>query len=131
MTAEKTLTLREVVAILAAEVHHTSSQQLDTVIQTARASDLMSDILFDDMVPDILLTRLCNAQVVRTASVFGIAAVVMVRSHDINMKIVELAKEENIVLLATQGTLFTSCGKLYARGVRGVLEIPKMHMEDL
>ncbi len=122
--------MREVVEILAAEVHYTSSRQLDTEIQTARASDLMSDILFDDTVPDILLTRLCNAQVVRTASVFGIKAVVMVRSHDINMKIADLAKEENIVLISTQGTLFASCGKLYARGVRGVLEIPKMKMED-
>jgi hypothetical protein len=131
MTAEKTITLREMVAILTAEVYYSSSQQLDTEIQTARASDLMSDVLFDDMVPDVLLTRLCNAQVVRTASVFGIKAVVMVRSHDINVKIVQLAKEENIVLLATQGTLFTTCGKLYARGVRGVLELPKMNADDL
>jgi hypothetical protein len=131
MIHEKAIKLGEVVAILEAEVHYSYSHQLDIEIQTARASDVMSEILADDAVPDILLTRLNNAQVVRTASVFGIKAVVVVRGKNINQKIVDLAREENIVIMYTQGSLFTSCGKLYGHGVRGVLDIPKMNTEDL
>lgn len=117
--------LRDIISILEAEVHSPQNKHLDAEILTARASDLMSEILSDDTVPDILLTRLCNAQVIRTASVFGIKAVVVVRVRNLSQKMIDLAKEENVVILATHGSLFTSCGKLYASGVRGVLEIPE------
>jgi hypothetical protein len=117
--------LREVITILEAEAHYSLSDQLDAEVRTARASDLMSEILVGETVPDILITRLCNAQVVRTASVFGIKAVVVVRGKHIDQKIVEVALEENIVIMTTENSLFTSCGRLYASGVRGVLEKPK------
>ncbi len=117
--------LRDIITILEAEAHSPRNNHLDAEILTARASDLMSDILASDSVPDILLTRLCNAQVIRTASVFNIKAVVVVRVRNLNQKIIDLAKEENIVIMATPGSLFTSCGKLYAHGVQGVLETPK------
>lgn len=93
-------------SLLAAEIH------------TAAASDLMSDILARVEVPDVLLTRLNNAQVVRTASVFGIKAVIIVRGRPIDPKIVELAEQEQIVLLSTEASLFETCGKLYSEGVR-------------
>ena len=130
MFPEKALKLSEIVAILESEVHYSSIQQLDIEIRTARASDLMSEILSDDSVPDILLTRLCNAQVVRTASVFGIKAVVVVRGSHLNQKIIDLAIEENIVIMTTLGSLFTSCGKLYVSGIRGVLETPQGQSEN-
>ena len=117
--------LRDIIEILEAEAHAPQNKHLDVDIFTARASDLMSEILADDTVPDILLTRLCNSQVVRTASVFGIKAVVVVRIRNLHQKIIDLAKEENIIIMATKGSLFTSCGKLYANGVRGVLELPE------
>ncbi|OHD68095.1 MAG: hypothetical protein A2W19_01735 [Spirochaetes bacterium RBG_16_49_21] len=130
MIPEKSIKLCDVAAILEAEVHYSYSRQLAIEIRTARASDLMSEILSDDQVPDMLLTRLCNAQVVRTASVFGIKAVIVVRGSHLSQKIIDLAVEENIVIMTTPGSLFTSCGKLYAHGVRGVLEIPQVQSEN-
>ena len=78
----------------------------------------MSDILARSVVPDVLLTRLTNVQVIRTSSVFGIKAVIIVRNKAINEKVVELAKQEEIVLLTTRMSLFESCGKLYQNGIR-------------
>ncbi|UCF09836.1 MAG: hypothetical protein JSW65_07195 [Candidatus Bipolaricaulota bacterium] len=110
--------LSEVVDLLPARVVYGTDSLLAAEIGTAAASDLMSDILARVEVPDILLTRLNNTQVVRTASVFGIKAVIVVRGRPIDPKIAELAKQEEIVLLSTESSLFESCGKLYSNGVR-------------
>lgn len=114
--------LREAVELLKADVQFTQSTQLEVDIVTARASDLMSEVLADDAVPDILLTGLCNSHVIRTASVFGIKAVVFVRGRPVDQKLIDCALDENIVVMTTRDSLFTSCGKLYAAGVRGVME---------
>jgi hypothetical protein len=118
--------LREAIEILNADVQYTQSAQLEAVINTARASDLMSEVLADDAIPDILLTGLCNSHVIRTASVFGIKAVVFVRGRPVDQNLVDCAVDENIVVMTTRDSLFTSCGKLYAAGVRGVLENLKL-----
>ena len=114
--------LREAIGLLDAEAHYTQGDQLDAEIKTARASDLMSEVLTEDAVPDILITGLCNAHVIRTASVFGIKAVIFVRGKTCNPKMIDLAMEENIIIITTNNSLFTTCGKLYARGIRGATE---------
>ena len=111
--------LREAIALLESDVFCTKEDLLDAEILTARASDLMSEVLTQDAVPDILLTGLCNAQVIRTASVFGIKAVVFVRGSTPGQKIIDLAMDESVVILTTCHSLFVSCGRLYAGGVRG------------
>jgi hypothetical protein len=112
--------LREAIELLNADAYYTQSDQLETEIKTARASDLMSEVLAEDAVPDILITGLCNAQVIRTASVFGIKSVIFVRGKTCSAKMIDLALEENVVVMTTRDTLFASCGKLYNRGVRSV-----------
>lgn len=112
--------LRESIELLNADAHFASDELLDTDITLARASDLMSEILAEDVVPDMLVTCLCNPQVVRTAMVFGIKAVVFVRGRAASQKMIDLARQENIVIMTTPESLFSTCGKLYSRGVRGV-----------
>ncbi len=114
--------LREAIELLNAEAHYTQSGQLDIEIKTARASDFMSEVLTEEAVPDILITGLCNAHVIRTASVFGIKAVIFVRGKTCSLKMIDLAMEENIVLMTTHNSLFTTCGKLYVSGIRGATE---------
>ncbi|MBN1498405.1 MAG: hypothetical protein JXA07_16655 [Spirochaetes bacterium] len=114
--------LQEAIAILEAEAHYSKAHQLKEVIRTARASDFMSEVLIEDSVPDILLTGLCNAQVIRTASVFGIKAVIFVRGKLASRQMIDLAVQENVVLMCTDYSLYTSCGKLYSHGIRGVTE---------
>jgi hypothetical protein len=111
--------LREAITLLESDVYCTRENLLDADILTARASDLMSEVLAQDAVPDILITGLCNAQVIRTASVFGIKAVVFVRGRTPGQKVIDLAMDENVVILTTVHSLFVSCGRLFANGVRG------------
>ena len=110
--------LQEIVELLGANVVFGPDTLLQEEVRTAAASDLMSDILARVDVPEILLTRLNNSQVMRTAAVFGIKAVVIVRGRSINEKMTELAQEEEIVLLSTPASLFESCGQLFALGLR-------------
>ena len=114
--------LREAIELLNADAHYAQSDQLESEIKTARASDLMSEVLAEDAVPDILITGLCNAQVIRTASVFGIKSVIVVRGKTCSVKMIDLALEENVVIMTTRNSLFATCGKLYDRGVRGATE---------
>lgn len=111
--------LHEAITLLESDVYCTKEDLLNADILTARASDLMSEVLAQDAVPDILITGLCNAQVIRTASVFGIKAVVFVRGRTPGQKVIDLAMDENVVILTTDHSLFVSCGRLFASGVRG------------
>ncbi|OHD71881.1 MAG: hypothetical protein A2W19_04200 [Spirochaetes bacterium RBG_16_49_21] len=118
--------ISEAIQILNAEVHNAEKEQLDAEIKTARASDLMSEILASTEVPDMLLTGLTNAQVIRLASIFGIKAITIVRGKEVDPKIFLLAKEEKIVIMTTKYSLFTSCGKLYEKGINGeIINAPK------
>ncbi len=116
------MNMKEIIELLKGEVHYLNEEDEDTDITTAAASDLMSDILASVNVPDILLTGLTNPQVIRTSSVFGIKAVVIVRGRPIEPKIIELAKEEKINLISTMDSLFVASGRLYEKGIQGAQE---------
>lgn len=94
---------------------------LDTEVDSAFASDLMSDVL--SLVKDqkILLTGLCNTQVLRTAEMMDMNCVIIVRGKQPDQTIVEMASQKNICLLSTKKTLFHSCGLLFANGIDGGL----------
>src|SRR4030042_3934285 len=111
--------ISEAIQILNAEFHNAEKEQLDTEIKTARASDLMSEILASADVPDMLLTGLTNPQVIRLASAFGTKVIAIVRGIEVDPKIFLLAKEENIIIMTTKYSLFTCCGKLYEKGIIG------------
>ena len=96
------------------------SRRMDIDISSVVASDLMSDVLASAEVPDLLLTRLNNLQVIRTSSVFGIKVVIIVENKKVQNNLIELAEEENIILLSTVMSMFESCGKLYENGLRSI-----------
>jgi predicted transcriptional regulator len=112
------MTLKEVIELLDASVLYLDPSDENKNVSTVEASDLMSDILASVNVPDLLLTGLTNPQVVRTASIFGIKAVIIVKGKKVEQKIVDLAKEEGISIMSTEDDLFEASGKLYARGIR-------------
>jgi hypothetical protein len=113
------MNLNEITDLLNAKIHHVDEEDdLNTEIVTAAASDLMSDVLASVSTPDLLLTGLTNAQVIRTSSVSGIKAVVIVRGKSLEPKIIELAREERIAIMTTDISLFESCGILYQKGLK-------------
>lgn len=88
-------------------------------VQSAFASDLMSDVLALSRPGSLLLTGLTNPQVVRTSEVAGVAAIVFVRGKHVPPETERLAREAGIPLVETPLTLFEACGRLYSAGLRG------------
>lgn len=95
----------------------------DIEVEVGCGADLMSDVLAFIKPASILLTGLSTAQVVRTAVVADIRAIVYVRNKRPDQKAVDLAREGKIPLLCTPLLMFEACGRLYARGLRGGSEI--------
>ena len=110
--------LSEIKEILNAKVL-TGEDMLDTEIESAFGSDLMSDVLafVNDKV--LLLTGLVNPQVVRTAEMMDISAIVFVRGKCPDENVIELAKAKDIAILTTEHTLYVASGKLYCKGLTG------------
>jgi len=88
-------------------------------------ADLMSDVMAFVKDRVLLLTGLINVQVIRTAILMDIEAICFVRGKSPNQDMIDMAKENGIVLLKTRLPLFLACGKLYSAGVcqGGVREI--------
>jgi hypothetical protein len=51
--------------------------------------------------------------------------IVFVRSKTPNEEMIALAKENGIVMMSTNKTLYTTCGLLYSNGLVGTAEVSK------
>ena len=110
--------LNEIKEILAAEVV-CGDELLDREVTSAFACDMMSAVLAFAKADSVLLTGLVNPQTIRTALMLDMHAVVFVRSKRLTEEVVALAKESGIVVLSTDCRMFDTCGKLYAKGLKG------------
>ncbi len=110
--------LSEIKDLLEAEVL-VGEDLLHTEISSAFACDLMSDVLAFVEDKSLLLTGLINMQTIRTAEMMDIEAIVFVRGKKPNDEILNLAKENNMIILTTKNILYTSCGILHSKGLRG------------
>jgi predicted transcriptional regulator len=86
-------------------------------------ADLMSDVLASIQPEAVLLTGLCNPQVVRTAMMADVAAIVIVRGKNPPLETVKLANIENVPLISTPFGMFELCGRLFQSGLTS-LESP-------
>ena len=110
--------ISEVAKVLGARVL-TPDGNLNQEVHTACGSDMMSDVLAYVKDQGVLLTGLNNPQVVRTASMMDMHCVVFVRGKVPDETILRLANQMEIVVLATEKTMFTACGLLYKCGLQG------------
>lgn len=115
------MTLYEIKELLDAEVI-IGENQLDMDVKTAFVADLMSDVLAFATAGSLLITGLTNPQVVRTADVLDIAAIIMGRGKRPSQETFQLAEELNIPLLTTKYILFEIAGRLYSKNIRGCIE---------
>ena len=90
---------------------------LDTDVHSACGSDMMSDVLAFVKDQAVLLTGLCNLQVVRTAEMMDMRCIVFVRGKKPTEDIIEMAKECNIAILTTDMRMYLACGLLYSNGL--------------
>lgn len=91
----------------------------DREVHTACGSDMMSDVLAFMKDQSVLLTGLCNLQVIRTCEMMDIICVVFVRGKLPDEAMIEMAKEKGIAILSTGHRMFSACGLLYENGLRG------------
>ena len=111
--------LSEIVDILDATVL-TGEDKLDEVITRCGASDLMSDVLAAVSEDCVLLTGLTTVQVIRTAMVAEVGAVVIVRKKNPPQEVIDMAKEQGIPLISSPYSMFVSCGRLHACNLTGL-----------
>ena len=120
------MTVREICNILGARVI-SGEEYLDRDVHTACGSDMMSDVLAFVKDQSVLLTGLCNPQVIRTAEMMDIICIVFVRGKRPDEAMVELANECGIALLSTGHRMFSACGMLYEMGLRGGASYEREH----
>jgi len=108
--------LNEIVQKLNGKVLH-SKINLDVEVKGAGGADLMSDVLASIQPQAVLLTGLCNPQVVRTAMMADVVAIVLVRGKTPPVETVQLAEKEHIPLISTPYGMYEACGILYQAGL--------------
>lgn len=112
------MTVQDVKNLLGAQIL-CCEDKLSKEIHSACGSDMMSDVLAFVKDQSVLLTGLCNPQVVRTAEMMDMACICFVRGKMPDENIIDLAKERGIILLTTKLRMFSACGILYENGLRG------------
>jgi len=98
--------LSEVARILSAEIH--TSGNLDISIHSYKASNLLSEILRGPADHSILLTMLDNIQVIRTAEITDMRAVILAH-HKPSDEMIQMAANSQIPLLSTKYQLNQCC----------------------
>jgi predicted transcriptional regulator len=96
------------------------ADKLDREIVAGGSADLMDDILAALAERSVLLTGMTNEQVLRTAKVSGVGAIVFVRGKVPGEKIIEMAKSLDVPILHTHYSMFVASGRLYMAGLRGL-----------
>ncbi len=110
--------LSEIKEILNAEVL-VGGDELDREVFSACGSDLMSDVLAFVKDQALLLTGLVNGQVIRTAEMMDIHAVIFIRGKEPTAEVLNLAESREMVIMKTDLPMYPACGRLYAAGLAG------------
>lgn len=92
----------------------------DRTIAGAGGADLMEDVLAAATEGAVLLTGLTTEQVLRTARIAGVGAIVFVRGKHPGQKVLDLARTYDMPVLLTEFSLFVASGRLYMNGLRGL-----------
>ena len=111
--------IAEIKDILKADII-VGEDQMDDIIISGGAADLMEDVLAAAAKDSALLTGVTTDYVMQTAKIAQVGVVVIVRGKEPPDKMVELARHFRIPLLQTGYSLFVACGRLYMNGIRGL-----------
>jgi predicted transcriptional regulator len=110
--------IEEIIDILKADLLIGEELLMDSV-DYGYSCDLMSDVLAFVQNNVLLLTGLVHPQVIRTAEMLDIKAILIVRGKTPSEEVLRMAKMRDIAIIATKHSLFTASGLLYAAGLKG------------
>ncbi len=108
--------LREIIKLINGKVCN-PGVDLDWDIKGGCGADLMSDVLASIQPDAVLLTGLCNPQVVRTAQMADVRAIIFVRGKQPPHETIELANKENLPIISCPYGMFEVCGRLHHAGL--------------
>lgn len=92
---------------------------LSEEIEYGYGCDLMSDVLAYVQNNVVLLTGLVHPQVIRTAEMLDIKAIVIVRGKEPGPELIEMANRRDLIIMTTRHSLFTASGLLFGAGLKG------------
>ncbi|MBR7081778.1 MAG: hypothetical protein IKI49_03620 [Oscillospiraceae bacterium] len=109
------MTLREAAKIIEAEVL-VGEDKLDQEISSVCGSDMMSEVLAFTAERSVLLTGLCNTQVLRTADMLDLICIVFIRGKQPTPEMLKMAEDDGRVVMTTRFGMFSTSGRLYKAG---------------
>lgn len=113
--------IKQIIKLLKAKEHFIPNNKNIDILY-ASASDMMSDVLayMSNGSNVLLITGLLTPQVIRTATLMDISAVVFTRGKIPNQNIINDAMKNQIIILSTKLTTYTTCGLLFSNGLQSV-----------
>lgn len=111
--------LSEIQKILRAELL-AGEELLDREVVAAGGADLMEIILSSVAKDSVFLTGVVSEQIIRSARIAGVGALVIVRGKRPAPEIIEMAQIVNLPLFLSNYSMFVSSGRLYMNGLRGL-----------
>lgn len=113
------MNVKELISLIDGHLYNDSAD-LTREILGGCGADLMSDVLTSIQPEAVLLTGLCNPQVVRTSVMADVAAIILVRGKTPPHETIALAEQERIALISSPFGMFELCGRLYAAGLQSL-----------
>ena len=111
------MTVAEVVTLLDGQFFN-GQDKSEREVASVCGADLMSDVMAFVKDRFLLLTGLVNPQVIRTAELLDIHAIIFVRGKTPSRDMIDMAEDADIILAGTKHPMFISCGKIYEAGLR-------------
>jgi predicted transcriptional regulator len=113
------MTISDIQTLLNAEIV-CGEDKISKIVDRAFASDLMSDVLTLKSNQIMLITGLCNIQTIRTMEMADLNTVVFVRGKKATEDMINIARENDMIVLQTDFSMFRTSGVLWEAGIKPV-----------
>lgn len=111
------MTVREIATLVQGDILGGEEYQ-GREVERIFASDLMSDVLtlkdYDNL---MLVTGLCNLQSIRTCEMSDIQMILVVRGKEVTPEMLELAEDNDMIVVRTAFSMYKTAGILYGAGI--------------
>ena len=111
--------IEEIVTLLNGTIHYLPDGY-NKEITFASSSEILSEVRAYITDGIILITSLLSPQVIRTASLMDLPAVVFTCGNTPSHDIIDHARESEVAVVTTPLRTYTACGLLYCAGLQGV-----------
>ena len=91
----------------------TGQDKLDVEVTGGYTSDLLSDVIANSKEGNLWITLQIHQNIIAVAKLKDLAGIIIVNNREPDEETLQKAKEENVLLLASEEMTFDVSGKLY------------------